>query len=128
MPNYSKSEGDSYWFLIAWCVICIVVAVGFLSLGIHPYSSLTCDSIPPNHYWSGQDAPDGEYEVHFSSVDIEQRIDYESNIVDFPLCPTAPNELHGEWSFADGVVFPSEPGWIVVVLENNLIVEVKLDA
>ena len=119
MPNYSKS--DVALVIIAVCLIASVIYAVNLS-------SYNCDSIPPNHYWSGQNAPDGEYEVFWSYVDIEQRIDYESHIVTFPLCPTSPCRLHGDWHFADGVVFPSKADDIVVVLENNVIIEVKLDA
>jgi len=65
-------------------------------------------------------APDGEYDILLS------RVDYEESVVYFVLCPSSGSELHGDFKFKEGLVFPSDYwGWLTVKLENQIITEVR---
>ena len=104
---------------IIFATVLITIALGFAFLVPSLIQRLNCYSNPASHYWSGENAPDGRYEVLFCGAD------YQTNMVWFPLCPSSGSKLHGDWLFASGVVFPLEDRWIVVVLEGNVIVEAE---
>jgi len=106
---------------IVICSFIVVVFCFVVSWWFSNSQSLNGCSVPPGetHYWSGQNAPNGQYEVLFYSAN------YQTNIVYFPICPSSGSKLHGDWLFASGVVFPLEDRWIVVVLEGNVIVEAE---
>lgn len=70
----------------------------------------------PQYYY---EAPDGTYNV------LLNHVDYENSIVFFVLCESSGSELHGDFKFKEGLIFPPDYwGYLTLRLENNIVIEV----
>lgn len=67
----------------------------------------------PGQYWYS--APDGTYRVEGGPI--------ENGSVFFPMCPTAPTELHGSWQVASNVTTLDWMQSYHVTLRSNVIVD-----